>query len=336
MRLRALVWYLVLLVSLVLLAISWRTFVDVSSIRGAILPWLPRIAFALMVLFTVNLFLEATRPLVKNALGRYFSPWDRRIFFSVYTYTVWALAIMIIVMGIFGSLSSLGISFGLIGAGLAFALQQVILSFAGWFLIVIKKPYRIGDRIRIKRTDLLGDVENVTLFFTVLKEVDERESVTGRNIIIPNSTVFQEPIVNYNYDVPYIWQSIPFSITYESDLMLAQQIILDVAKSVAGEDMRKAAFLIRKTTPLSVQIDMAREEPIIRVEFADSSITVNARIMCLPKKLREFKSDIYQRVFEAFNRPENKGKVEIAYPHMELVLHDEVMSQRIKRFLDKG
>jgi small-conductance mechanosensitive channel len=141
-----------------------------------------------------------------------------------------------------------GISLSLIGAGVAFALQQVILSFAAWFLIIIKRPYKIGDRIYIKGKDILGDVEDITMLFTVLKEVAPNDTVTGKNVIIPNSTVFLEPITNYTYDVPNIWLSVPIDITYESDLTVAEKIIFNVAKEVAGEEMRKAAYMIKQKT----------------------------------------------------------------------------------------
>jgi hypothetical protein len=48
------------------------------------------------------------------------------------------------------------------------------------------------------------------------------------------------------------------------------------------------------------------------------------------------RSEIYRRLLAEFNKPENKDKVEIAYPHLELVFHDEVMSERIKSYLDRG
>ncbi len=67
------------------------------------------------------------------------------------------------------------------------------------------------------------------------------------------------------------------------------------------------------------------ERPLIRVEFADSSVNVILRITCLPKQIRSFKSDIYKEVFRLFHLPENKEKVEIAYPHMEIVAHQSFL-----------
>jgi sRNA-binding carbon storage regulator CsrA len=60
------------------------------------------------------------------------------------------------------------------------------------------------------------------------------------------------------------------------------------------------------------------------------------RILCFPKQVPAIRSEIYRRLLAEFNKPENKDKVEIAYPHLELVFHDEVMSERIKSYLDRG
>lgn len=59
------------------------------------------------------------------------------------------------------------------------------------------------------------------------------------------------------------------------------------------------------------------------------------RVLCYPKQVPAIRSEIYRRLLTEFNKAENKDKVEIAYPHMELVLHDEVMSERMKRYLDR-
>jgi small-conductance mechanosensitive channel len=328
-------WYLSLGVAVILLVYHWQTYFDLSSFTRTINESAPKIAALIIILFIVNISLKISIPIIKKGVSLYFRKEDWRVIRMLYIYFVWFIAFIIIVSGLFGNLSSLGISLSLIGAGVAFALQQVILSFAGWFLILIKRPYKIGDRIYIKGRDILGDVEDITMLFTVLKEVASNDTVTGKNVIIPNSTVFLEPITNYTYDVPQIWVSLPVSVTYESDLTLAEKIIFDVAKKVAGEEMKKAARMIRKKTPESVQLEFATEEPVIRIEFADSSITIRVRIMCLPKQVPALRTEIYRNVFHEFNKPENKDRVEIAYPHMELVFHEEVMSERLRNYLER-
>lgn len=326
-------WYLSLILALLLLALYWEIYIDVSTFAKNVEPILPKLAFTLIILFTVNIFLKISLPVVKGTIRLHFSTEEWKVIRTLYIYFIWFIAVIVIISGVFGSISSLGISLSLVGAGIAFALQQVILSFAAWFLIMIKRPYKIGDRIYIKSNGILGDVENITMLFTVLKDVTEDETVTGKNVIIPNSTVFLEPIINYSYDIPQIWLSIPISVTYESDLDLAERIIFTAAKEVAGEEMKQAARLMRIKTPESVQVEFALEEPVLRVGFADSSTTVTVRVMCLPKLVPAIRTEVYRKVLEEFNRLEHRDKVEIAYPHMELVLHDEVMGDNMKSFL---
>lgn len=312
-------WYIGLLAAFVLLGIYWKDYIEISSLLKNLEMVFPKIALIIITLFIFKIFIKLSVPVLKKAVSYRSKSDEWKVTNKIYVNFIWFLALLVILSGVFGDLSSLGISLSLIGAGIALALQQAILSFAAWFLIVIKHPYKIGDRIYLPEKDILGDVEDITMLFTVLKEVAANDTITGKNIIIPNSTVFLEPITNYSYDVPHIWISLPFSVTYESDLTLAEKIIFDVADEVAGEEMMQAASYIRRKTPDSVQVESATEKPVIRVEFADSCITVRVRIMCYPKQIPLLRTEIYRKVHQEFYKPDNKDKVEIAYPHMELV-----------------
>jgi small-conductance mechanosensitive channel len=332
-NIKNILWYLIFIIGLGLIVLYGEVFYTLGDFQMLLLPWIPKIAFSLLTIFVVNLFIRLSRPIIRKAYilhsrGGKLGNW--KAIRHIYTYVVWALTGLIIFTGIFGSISSLGISLGIIGAGLAFALQQPILSFTGFFLIMIKRPFTIGDRIILSKEGVMGDVEDITLFFFILKEVTAEESKTGKSIIVPNSVVFQGSLVNYSYDTPHIWQSIPVSITYDSDLELAQTLLSEAALKIAGKEMKRGARLAKRLAPDSVQSDLITDTPQIRVEFADSSIDLNIRIMNLPKKVRKFRTEIYKEVFRLFKLPENRDKVEIAYPHMELVAH-ESLKQAIKK-----
>jgi small-conductance mechanosensitive channel len=77
------------------------------------------------------------------------------------------------------------------------------------------------------------------------------------------------------------------------------------------------------------------DEPQIRVEFGDSYINMEVRFLCDVRKRAKNKSDIVWKILKKFNAPENKDKVEIAYPHTELVFHKEVTGSPWKEFLDR-
>jgi small-conductance mechanosensitive channel len=288
-KIKNILWYLTFIIGLGLIILYGEVFFTLGEVKMMLQPWIPRIAISLLTLFVVNLFIKLSRPIIRKAYffhsrGGKLGNW--KAIRHIYTYVVWVLTALIIFTGIFGSISSLGISLGIIGAGLAFALQQPILSFTGFFLIMLKRPFSIGDRVILSKEGVMGDVEDITLFFFVLKEVTEEESKTGKSIIIPNSAVFQGPMVNYSYDTPHIWQSIQVSITYDSDLELAQKLLQEAALKIAGKEMKRGARLARRLAPESVQADLITDTPQIRVEFGK--------------------------------------KVEIAYPHMELVAHESL------------
>lgn len=115
-------------------------------------------------------------------------------------------------------ITSLSIFLGFASAGLALALQEVILSIAGWFLIIARHPFEVGDRIEL--ADVKGDVIDIRLLQTSLLEIGnwvDADQSTGRIVNIPNSFVFKKPNFNYNRGFEFIWNEIPFVVTFESD-----------------------------------------------------------------------------------------------------------------------
>jgi small-conductance mechanosensitive channel len=310
-NIKNILWYLTFIIGLGLIILYGEVFFTLSELLMLLQPWIPKIAISFLTLFVVNLFIKLSRPIIRKAYfyhsrGGRLGNW--KAIRHIYTYIVWVLTLLIIFTGIFGSISSLGISLGILGAGLAFALQQPILSFVGFFLIMLKRPFSIGDRIILSKEGVIGDVEDITLFFFVLKEVTAEETKTGKSIIIPNGTVFQGP----------------------SDLELAQNLLQEAAQKIAGKEMARGARLAKRLAPESVQADLITDKPQLRVEFGDSSINLNIRIFNLPKKVRIIRTEIYKEVFRLFKLPENRDKVEIAYPHMELVAH-ESLKKAIKK-----
>ena len=100
------------------------------------------------------------------------------------------------------------VSFGLISLILGFALQTPITSFIGWIYILVREPYRVGDRIKIGTAT--GDVIDVNYLDTTLWEFGgdflSTEHPSGRIIKFPNSTVLSQPVYNYTWPLfPYIW-----------------------------------------------------------------------------------------------------------------------------------
>lgn len=100
---------------------------------------------------------------------------------------------------------SFGTFLGLLSAGLAVALGDILRDIAGWMFIVVRRPYQIGDRIEI--SGFMGDVVDIRLFATFLLECGnwvEADQSTGRIVMIPNAKVFSSGVANATKDFDFI------------------------------------------------------------------------------------------------------------------------------------
>src|SRR5438046_1499927 len=151
------------------------------------------------------------------------------------------LVIAVIVIGVifinwYTALISVGIGSVIVGL----AVQTPMTSFLGWIYILIRRPYRVGDRIQIE--DATGDVIDVSYFDTTLWEFGGKylstDHPSGRIIKFPNSKVLSAMVYNYSWPLfPYIWNEVKFQIAYQSDLQFVATTMQKVTEGEIGEDM---------------------------------------------------------------------------------------------------
>jgi small-conductance mechanosensitive channel len=155
----------------------------------------------------------------------------------------------------FDNPARLATAIGLVGAGIAFALQRVITAVAGYFVILRGKTFNVGDRIVMG--GVRGDVVSLSFMQTRIMEMGQPPQVeaqtdpamwvhsrqfTGRLVTVTNDKIFDEPVYNYTHEFPYIWEEIRLPIHYTDDRPRAEQILLDAARQHAlscakvGED----------------------------------------------------------------------------------------------------
>jgi small-conductance mechanosensitive channel len=158
----------------------------------------------------------------------------------------------ILILGVlsiwFDNPSRLASVLGLIGAGIAFALQRVITAVAGYFVILRGKTFNVGDRILMG--GVRGDVIGLSFMQTRImemgqstrEETDKKSWVrsrqfTGRIVTVTNDKVFDEPVYNYTHEFPYIWDEMSVPVRYSCDYNKAEAHLLDAAKkhAVTGE-----------------------------------------------------------------------------------------------------
>ena len=153
-----------------------------------------------------------------------------------------ALLIVFGLMSIwFDDPTRLATALGLVGAGLAFALQRVITAFAGYVVILRGNNFTVGDRISMGgvRGDVLalGFMQTTIMEMGVAPGSDAGPSVwvksrqfTGRIVTVTNAKIFDEPVYNYTREFPYIWEEINVPIRYEDDRAAVEAIMLETAR----------------------------------------------------------------------------------------------------------
>jgi small-conductance mechanosensitive channel len=133
-----------------------------------------------------------------------------------------------------GDIVELSTFLGLVSAGLAIALHEPVTNLAGWAFLVIRKPFRVGDRIELDGGPA-GDVIDVRLFMFSILEIGnwvDADQSTGRIIHIPNGVVFRRTIANSTHGFRYIWNELAVTVTFESDWERAYEILSRLANGV--------------------------------------------------------------------------------------------------------
>jgi small-conductance mechanosensitive channel len=138
-------------------------------------------------------------------------------------------------------LGRLGFALGLVGAGVAVALQDVLASIAGAFSIGFSKLYAVGDRVQIG--DTIGDVIDIGLLRTTLLETGNwvsKDSYNGRIVRVPNSAVLKGSVFNYSQGFQFVWDRIKVVFTTSSDFQFAKDMLTRVAREAIGDYLLEA------------------------------------------------------------------------------------------------
>lgn len=230
-------------------------------------------------------------------------------------------AIVVIALWVEGS--GIATYIGFLTAGLAIALSDVLKNLAGWLYIVIRRPFRLGERIEISRHK--GDVVDIRAFrFTLFEIGTERvdaEQPTGRLLHIPNGTLFTEPVANYTEGFRYLWHEVPVLITFESDWEAAEQILLDVIVDLTPDRSElAAASQIRQSADL-YRIGITALDPAVFLSVRDSGVLLTARFVVAVGRNRSTEQAVWKGFLKAIaDRPD----IELAYPTIRTHLHGPI------------
>jgi small-conductance mechanosensitive channel len=224
-----------------------------------------------------------------------------KIFTRLFRYVTIIALVLFAVFTYAGSWTGLGISVGLFSAALGWALQRPITGIAGWMMVILKRPFDIGDRIIIG--NVRGDVVDITLTHIYIGEIGgivAGEENSGRTIMVPNSKLFEQDITNYTADNDYVLDQVGITIKFKSNLDKAAKLCVDAAKKHTKDVIKKTG-----------------KQPYVRYSIQNSGMDVRVRFFAPAKKLQEVSTRIYEEIFKSVKK--TKG-VEFAYPHHQVYL----------------
>jgi len=229
----------------------------------------------------------------------------------------------IVLLGIlsiwFDDPARLGTVIGMVGAGIAFALQRVITAVAGYFVILRGKTFNVGDRIVMG--GVRGDVIDLSFMQTQIMEMGQSpkeqadepsmwirsRQFTGRIVTVTNDKVFDEPVYNYTRDFPYIWDEISLPIRYQDDRGKAEQVLVDAARrhAVTREKLGDDEQARLKD---SFGIDIGDIDPRVYWRITDNWLELTVRFLAPDHGVRPIKDAMSREVMAELD----KAKIGIA------------------------
>ena len=199
-------------------------------------------------------------------------------------------------------LGDLSVALGILAAGLAFALQEIIGSFAGWLTIVSGRPFSVGDRI--ETGNIRGDVVDVGILRTTLMEIGnwlQGDHNTGRIVTVSNSFIFKEPLFNYSLHLDFIWDEIMIPITYDSDWKKAMTIMLKaVQENPHYQALLPQAEKQRRQARRKLAVKITILEPRVFVKVTDNWIELGMVYPVHNDLRRRFRSEVSQQILTEF------------------------------------
>ncbi|HTD01358.1 MAG TPA: mechanosensitive ion channel domain-containing protein [Chthoniobacterales bacterium] len=259
----------------------------------------------------VVIVLAIARATSVYALGRIEDPSTRftlqRIMHLVVALAIAVIAISIIFVNWYAAVAALGVGSIIIGL----AVQTPMKSFIAWIYILVRQPFRVGDRIQIG--EATGDVIDVGYLDTTLWEFGGKyisgDHPSGRLIKFPNEKVLDEIIYNYSWPLfPYIWNEIKFQVAYQSDLKFVAETMQRIVTEELGKEMMERVSVYRgllARTPVD-ELEV-REHP--RVIFRVDEVTwIDAivRYLVAPREAGPIKSRLIPKLLAALNAAPEK------------------------------
>lgn len=197
-------------------------------------------------------------------------------------------------------LSKISTILSFISAALTIVIKDFIFNFFSGIYIKTKKPFKIEDRIEINGHK--GDVVNIKGLHFELLEVNSDTLMgqsTGVMIHIPNSTVFNYPLRNYNMAFKYIWNEIKIRLPLNCDYDKTKKVLLNIINN--NDIVREIPEKLQKeleNVSTDYRIYFNNLDPVIYTKVEGAYIECAVRYLVHPKKARYVNSSIWENILK--------------------------------------
>jgi small-conductance mechanosensitive channel len=282
---------------------------EAFPIRGRFLPLLQGLAAGTMLTAVVLVAARLLHTLLQARVG---DPATRYNLGRIVDLAAGLLVFFILVSVLFVNWYAAVVSLGVASLILGLALQNPITSFFAWVYILVRKPYEVGDRIKIGPAT--GDVIGLGYLDTTLWEFSgdyvSGDHPSGRVIRFANSRVFSEYVINYSWPLfPYIWNEIRLFVSYESDLQWVGETIKRAVQEEIGPEMARRVERYRGLL-LETPVDEVEVRAGGSVSFSaheNGWIQVTVRYLVEPKQSGPVKGRLFGRIMQELRAQPGKA-----------------------------
>ena len=241
------------------------------------------------------------------ATKRHIDPGLRYTISRLVKYLILTLGILLAIKQGFGAdLTSIAVVFTALSVGIGFGLQYLAADIAAGFILLFERPVRVGDRITIESDE--GDVQSINLRTTVVITNDRIA------IIVPNSKLVGQRVINWSYGDPRARVAIPVGVSYNSDIELVTNTLLDAAKGVD--------YVLDDPAPTAQFL-----------KFGDSALDFRLLVWTSePRRHVQIRSDINYRIADLFR----ERNIKIPFTSQEFVLKPTEQLERSVLPSDNG
>ena len=269
-----------------------------------------------MVAFIGILLIVAVMKIVKKRLFKRIKSENWYKTRKAINVTSYILIIFLLGIVLSDRLGGIAVTLGFAGAGITFALREVITSVAGWFAILGGGFYKTGERVQLG--GIKGDVIDIGVLRTTVMELGEwvdGDQYTGRIVKIANSFVFSQPVFNYSADFPFLWDEIKIPIRYGSDYQMTQRILEKVADGIVGNYTEQAKshwaqmmkkYIIEDQSLLST----------VTIKTTDNWVEFTLRYVVDYKKRRSIRNTLFTKILKEIDS--TNGAIQYASTTIEI------------------